>query len=524
MSGILIFGGTTEGRRLAQIFAKNKIETELCVASEYGEKLMEFSDFEELSPSENSFLKIKTGRISKDEMENLCKNGYSAVVDATHPFAAVVTDYIRQIFPSKIPVVRLERDIFHANENFCEYFNDSAECAAALEKFSAQNPNAKILLTTGSKDLKIFCRSENLRQNLVARVLPALESLKICMEAGLEGRQIIAMQGPFSAEMNEIQIRDFGISALVTKESGKTGGLNSKILAAKNCGIKCFVIKKPEIENRIQTVTQTAAENYKKATNIEETCEILGKIIGKKIEIPLKMELFLCGIGMGSANSMTSEVTNYIRQADFVFGAERMIQNLEIRNPGIPNLSTNAEKIPFYLAKDIIPKLDEIKKDAKKSEIKAAFLFSGDTGFFSGAAKLKAEFENHYKNDSSVRISVSPGISSLSYLSAKTGISYENAKIISLHGIDEKIWRPNLEKSLENEELIFFLTSSTEDVKKIGETIKNIEKSRHLDGKFKVILGIQLSYPDEEILRLSSGECLKIDKKGLCSGFITYGK
>ena len=60
MSGILIFGGTTEGRRLAQIFAKNKIKTELCVASEYGEKLMEFSDFEELSPSENSFLKIKT--------------------------------------------------------------------------------------------------------------------------------------------------------------------------------------------------------------------------------------------------------------------------------------------------------------------------------------------------------------------------------------------------------------------------------------------------------------------------------
>ena len=524
MSRILIFGGTTEGRRLAQIFAKNKIETELCVASEYGEKLMEFSDFEELSPSENSFLKIKTGRISKDEMENLCKNGYSAVVDATHPFAAVVTDYIRQVFLAKIPVVRLERELSHADENFCEYFNSVSECAAALEKFSAQNPSAKILLTTGSKDLKIFCRSENLRKNLVARVLPALESLKICMEAGLEGRQIVAMQGPFSVKMNEIQIKDFGISALVTKESGKTGGLDTKILAAKNCGIKCFVIKKPETENRIQTVTQSAAENYKKVINIEETCEILGKIIGKKIEICQKMQLFLCGIGMGSANSMTSEVTNYIRQADFVFGAKRMLQSLEIQNPEILNLSTTAEKIPFYLAKDIIPKLDEIKRGAEKSEIKAAFLFSGDTGFFSGAAKLKAGLENHYKNDSSVRISVSPGISSLSYLSAKTGISYENAKIVSLHGVDEKIWRPSLEKSLEKKELIFFLTSGTEDVKKIGEIIKNIEKSRHPDEKFKVILGLQLSYPDEEILWLSSDECLKINKKGLCSGFIIYGR
>lgn len=514
MSGILIFGGTTEGRRLAQIFAKNKIKTELCVASEYGEKLMEFSDFEELSPSENSFLKIKTGRISKDEMENLCKNGYSAVVDATHPFAAVVTDYIRQVFPAKIPVVRLERELSHADENFCEYFESVPDCASALEKFSAQNPGAKILLTTGSKDLKILCRSENLRKNLVVRVLPAFESLKICMEAGLEGRQIVAMQGPFSVKMNEIQIKDFGISALVTKESGKTGGLDSKILAAKNCGIKCFVIKKPENENRIQTVTQGAAENYKKAINIEETCEILGKIIGKKIEICQKMELFLCGIGMGGANSMTLEVTNYIRQADFVFGAKRMLQSLD----------TTAEKIPFYLAKDIIPKLDEIRSGAEKSEIKAVFLFSGDTGFFSGAAKLKIGLENHYKNDSSVRISVLPGISTLSYLSAKTGISYENAKIISLHGVDEKIWRPSLEKSLEKKELIFFLTSGTEDVKKIGEIIKNIEKSRHLDEKFKVILGLQLSYPDEEILRLSSDECLKIEKKGLCSGFVIYGR
>ena len=76
MSKILIFGGTTEGRRLAQIFAKNGIETELCVASEYGEKLMEFSDFEELTANENSLLKIKTGRISKSEMENLCNASF----------------------------------------------------------------------------------------------------------------------------------------------------------------------------------------------------------------------------------------------------------------------------------------------------------------------------------------------------------------------------------------------------------------------------------------------------------------
>lgn len=514
MSGVLIFGGTTEGRLIAQALARNGIQAELSVASEYGEKLMEASDFSELSPAEASFLRIRSGRISREGMEGLLKNGYLAVVDATHPFASVVTEYIRQVFPEKIPVVRLERDLFHSGENFCRYFDSASECAAALEKFSLLNPDSRILLTTGSKDLKIFCGNGSVRKNLVVRVLPAFESLGLCMEAGLEGSQIVAMQGPFSVRMNETQIRDFGISVIVTKESGKAGGLDSKIEAAKNCGIKCFVIRKPECENRIQTVTVKEAENYKKASNIDETCALLGKIIGRKIALQRRMELFLCGIGMGSQKTMTAEVTEYIRKADFIFGAPRMLENLD----------TGAGLFPFYLAEDILPRLDGLRSSPDKSLVKAAVLFSGDTGFFSGAENLRSALEKRYKNDSSVRISVSPGISSLSYLSAKTGISYGNAKIISLHGTDEKTWRKSLESSLGSGRPVFFLTSGAEDVRKIGESVKNMEESLRLEKKHRVVLGFQLSYPDEKILELSAEGCLGIKDKGLYSGFIIYGR
>lgn len=40
MSDVIIFGGTTEGRRLAEFCGEHKIQTVVCVVSEYGEMLV----------------------------------------------------------------------------------------------------------------------------------------------------------------------------------------------------------------------------------------------------------------------------------------------------------------------------------------------------------------------------------------------------------------------------------------------------------------------------------------------------
>ncbi len=87
MQEILIFSGTGEGRKLAELLAGRNRKVTVCVATEYGEEQME----ENLS----EFLTVHTGRLDEDEMEMLLmEKEWQAVVDATHPFATEVSENI----------------------------------------------------------------------------------------------------------------------------------------------------------------------------------------------------------------------------------------------------------------------------------------------------------------------------------------------------------------------------------------------------------------------------------------------
>ena len=233
---ILIFGGTTEGRQLAECLAKNKIHCEVCVATQYGSELLSDSDF----------IRVRQGRLTTDEMSALLSSDdFSAVIDATHPYAVEVSKNIREAvkkyddaIPSgdvkkSLPLLRFSRQGANkASSNVAASFPDAGACAQALKSTSG-----KILLTTGSKNLSDFCADPELRSRLLVRTLPSVESLELCTKNGLEGHQILAMQGPFSKEMNLALIREYGISVLVTKESGAAGGFSEKLEAAKECGI-----------------------------------------------------------------------------------------------------------------------------------------------------------------------------------------------------------------------------------------------------------------------------------------------
>ena len=58
-------------------------------------------------------------------------------------------------------------------------------------------------------------------------------SVHICRELGYSGRHIIAMQGPFSAEMNYIQLKGISMFLYGNKGRGDTGGFKEKMQAAK---------------------------------------------------------------------------------------------------------------------------------------------------------------------------------------------------------------------------------------------------------------------------------------------------
>ncbi|MFC2662105.1 MAG: precorrin-6A/cobalt-precorrin-6A reductase, partial [Eubacterium sp.] len=83
-------------------------------------------------------------------------------------------------------------------------------------------------------------------ERLYPRVLPTVKSIQLCEEAGIPRKNIIAMQGPFSTAMNCCILRDYDISYMVTKESGRQGGLFQKIEAAEECGVQLLMIRRPE--------------------------------------------------------------------------------------------------------------------------------------------------------------------------------------------------------------------------------------------------------------------------------------
>lgn len=94
---IVIFAGTTEGRRLSEILADAGIAHTVCVATEYGEIVMrEQTDAEAAGTKGQPLVSLHRGRMDRQQMEEFLRNeGYEIVVDATHPYAKVVTENLQ---------------------------------------------------------------------------------------------------------------------------------------------------------------------------------------------------------------------------------------------------------------------------------------------------------------------------------------------------------------------------------------------------------------------------------------------
>lgn len=467
MSRILVFAGTTEGRELAKILEYNKCKCDVCVATEYGSQLIKSSEY----------ITVHEGRLDAEAMVSLYKEtGCEIVVDATHPFARVVTETIKKSLENtELEYIRLLRANGNDLSECGAVYADTSECVQGLLKTTG-----KILLTTGSKELKAFTDG-GLLERLVVRVLPGMESLKLCYDAGLEGKQIIAMQGPFSLAMNEATLRQYRIEHLVTKESGANGGVDEKIQAAINSDVKIHVIARPDEEG----------SKNGNSTDLMKVVEILKEKLSINLDRK-KLDVALIGIGCGSDGLLTREAKNYIDNADILFGAQRMIDSVE----------SAAKKYPYYLKKDIFPKLEEIYGDAKAEKV--AVLFSGDTGFFSGAAKLYEAL----KQDERFNAFLMPGVSSVSYFAAKLGIDWGTASVLSLHGKKVEEWLPLLVESVNKNTNTFFITSGVADLKIIGESYKDCPG-------IKIYAGYNLSYEDECIRCLTASECMTLNEEGL---------
>ncbi len=233
MNDVLLFSGTTEGRRLSAALAEQGIPVTVCVATEYGRaKQLEQGDYDTL--------RILTGRLDTEQMTALLQEA-SLCVDATHPYAVEVTQNIAAAAEKTgTELLRLVREKSPVPETALTA--DSAAQAVDLLRDTEGN----ILLTTGAKELQAFLPLGT--ERLYLRLLPAPENIRSALDAGLPRGHLIAMEGPFSKEFNAALLHQLDISYLVTKNGGPVGGFPEKAEAAAETDTALVVILPPEEE------------------------------------------------------------------------------------------------------------------------------------------------------------------------------------------------------------------------------------------------------------------------------------
>lgn len=444
------------------------IPHEVSVATEYGKEIL-------LESGEENLI---VGRKNSEEIAEMIDSiGASIVVDATHPFATDASREIKRACLLKdVLCVRLKRsteDSLPENDNIV--LVDSMEDAAR----KAGDVDGNILILTGSKELEkiVACIADTSR--LYARVLPNEESIAKCSRAGLLGKQIIAMQGPFSKQMNIATIREIGAKVIITKESGKAGGFREKIEAAVQCGIRAVVVRNPE-----ELVLGVDGHS------LEEVCEILTDHTG--VEIRPFMEITLAGIGPGDESYYTTELRKALDRADIIFGAEAVLKNLK---------SCDVPLVYEYRGENILKYLEE-----NRGYISPVVLFSGDISLCSGARKATEFFAGE-----GYRVKRIPGISSVTLFSQRLCLGLEDVRIVSAHGRDRDV----AGYVAMNKEVIV-LPSDAEHAKRICEQVKDMAEM--------VVVGCDLGTSEEKIIDIGPSEKASEQMDGIKGKCLVYIK
>ncbi|HOB29530.1 MAG TPA: precorrin-6A reductase [Bacillota bacterium] len=238
MKKLLLFGGTSEERGLIEALALYPVAITLCVASDYGRARW---------PEEDERLSVYAGRIDAKQMAELIRReGFFCTIDATHPYAVEVSANIKAAAKeTKIPYLRLLREKSKTGGSMVV---SSVQAAAEI----LGELKGAALITTGSKELAAFTAVPDFKKRLYPRVLPTVESIERCLELGFPPGHIIAMQGPFSKELNIALMRQFEIKTMVTKDGGKYGGFPEKLAAAEQLGASLIVVRRPEEQGLTQ--------------------------------------------------------------------------------------------------------------------------------------------------------------------------------------------------------------------------------------------------------------------------------
>ncbi len=229
---ILLLGGTSETASLADALAEQGFSVLVSTATDIP-----------LDIGNHPAIRRRTGRLDEPQLTRLLLDEkIRGVVDATHPYAEAIGPLTRKVAGQlQLPYFRWLRPPALSGSSEILTAADHGEAAVLAFSFGAP-----VLLTIGSKNLEPYIR-ESRRTGLpvIARVLDHPDSRTACQKLGLPLEAIIPGKGPYSIDENRTTIRNFRIGVLVTKDSGKAGGVTEKLEAARMEGCRIVVVRRP---------------------------------------------------------------------------------------------------------------------------------------------------------------------------------------------------------------------------------------------------------------------------------------
>lgn len=235
-----------------------------------------------------------------------------------------------------------------------------------------------------------------------------------------------------------------------------------------------------------------------------------------------EQRISLVGVGMGTEDGVTVQAQQIIRSCDCLIGAQRMLDCAQrICMKAAENAGTGkvreTQKTPGQKAALVEYRPAEIVSyiEGHPEFRHITVLLSGDTGFYSGAKRLAAQLaerfqDNVHGNPRKCRIELVPGISSVVYLAARLGTSWEDAALVSLHGKDA-----DFIQTVDRNRKTFLLLGGGQTEEKVLERLKEYGMDHVM-----VHAGSRLSYEDERIVSGKPSELSEKDLEGLCTVLI----
>ena len=214
---ILVFGGTTEGRKAVEVLEESG--SPYFYSTKTGEQDIILHHGQRID-----------GALDEEAMRAFCQaQNIHLIVDAAHPFASQLHQTIAQVSEAlNIPTIRYER-IYPERDPEITWIDDYSQIPRDIHS---------LLATTGVQSISKLKPLEADGIRIYYRILQRESSMALALKQGASPEQLCYYEDP-----QDIPVE---AEAILLKESGLSGGFPEKVEAAKAKGMRIIALKRPQ--------------------------------------------------------------------------------------------------------------------------------------------------------------------------------------------------------------------------------------------------------------------------------------